>query len=273
MMKTFTQSNNQFKFGSRLLLMGFGFVALFTPDSAFAISSISVTDLSTLTTTSVSSLLQTAALGLDHRDYQPATPLGMMLGVDIGVDVTAISVPTAFTTALSLATGQSSSNLPSVLLVPKLNLHKGLPMGIDLGLTWISVADSSSSSTVAQEIGGEVQYALVNNLAMPAISARLTDSYTTLYFMSTNTWALDVLMSKNLVVIDPYVGVGMKYWSGQLNVPTGVTGLTVSGSSSGFTPHIYAGLPLKLAIIKMTGEVDYNFAGFTTYGLKLSLSF
>jgi hypothetical protein len=37
--------------------------------------------------------------------------------------------------------------------------------------------------------------------------------------------------------------------------------------------HIFGGLSIKLFILKLVGEVDYNFNGALTYGGRVAISF
>jgi hypothetical protein len=217
-------------------------------------------------------LIKTVAIGAGHRPFQSATPLGNTIGLDIGADVVGISVPEEFKTAISLASDTSSSEVPAVIYLPKLNIHKGFPAGINVGFSYISYQEKFKI------IGFDTQWAFLRKPLAPNLAARFTGSYTKMYYIQTRTFGLDLIASKKLAVIDPYLGVGLQYWSGNLSIPAppgtpaGIP-LGVDADASSVSPHLFAGFPLKLVFLKLTGEIDYSFAGITTYGGKVSLSF
>src|SRR4051812_27123245 len=57
---------------------------------------------------------KTVGLGTDHRSYESATPLGNMIGLDLGFSVTIAHVPPDFGKALEAAglSGVSASSIP-----------------------------------------------------------------------------------------------------------------------------------------------------------------
>ncbi len=244
--------------------------ALFLLSSpAWALSSYLPGDLSALTSSGVDSLIKTVAISSDHRAYMPASALGATVGLDVGVEVTAIQLPSDFLSAMAAA-GVTSS-LPTYLALPKLNFHKGLPRGVDLGFSYVGYQNYKI-------YGAEVKWAFLRGgMAKPAVAARLSQSYSSLFFMKTRTSKLDLVASKGFALIfEPYVGAGMQVSSGELDVPIGgTTGLnaSVSGSSSYTAAHYFVGLPINLTLLKLVTEYDYSSAGVKTFGAKVSLSF
>ncbi|HUP56120.1 MAG TPA: hypothetical protein VM598_01620 [Bdellovibrionota bacterium] len=227
-------------------------------------------DLSSVTDPMVNELLKMSAVGTGHRPIQPASALGLAFGLVIGVEVSGVVVTDEFKTALTTATQRPASDVPGVIPVPRISIHKGLPKGFDLGFSWAKYQDMLSLW------GLHAAWNFRPGGAGPALGARMTYSKSKLYFIDTHYLAIDAVASKNLVVIEPYVGTGFQQWGGTLDVPAGgATGLPVgvSGSQSGATAHVFGGIPLKLLFIHITGEIDYSFSGITTYGGKLSLSF
>ena len=107
------------------------------------------------------------------------------------------------------------------------------------------------------------------------MAIRESVSYNHLYFVDTHCYTTDLVASKNLIIIDPYIGIGMQNWSGDLSgtVTTTPLPVTVSGHASGTDFHAFAGVPIKLLILRITAEVERSFAGFTNYGAKLSIGF
>jgi len=242
------------------------------PLRAFAISTITPTDLSGFTDSMVSTLVQTVGIAADHHAYMPASSMGMLLGFDVGVDSTYVAFPAAFAAALAQASGQSSSQVPSGLLLPKLNAHKGLPFGIDVGASFMVLYDSGQS--VFTTYGGELKWTFVRGLALPSVAVRGSYTSNSLYFLNTNTTTVDLVVSKSLILLEPYVGGGMQFWSGSLSVPSSVpqaSGLSLSASGS--NPHFYGGAMLKLALLRLDIEADYSTMNLATLGGKVSIGF
>jgi hypothetical protein len=155
--------------------------------------------------------------------------------------------------------------LPTLPL-PKVSIFKGFGGGVDLGFSFISSGEAFSI------YGGSIQWAFLRKSPVgPHAALRLSAAFSDLSFISTSNYGLDLIVSKKLAIIDPYLGAGFQLWSGSLEVPNFPGGLT--NSNSGFSPHIFVGLPINLLFLKLVGEYDYNFAGVTTYGGKIALSF
>jgi len=227
-----------------------------------------LTDLSSFTQSSVDSIVRTMVVGGSHRAYRPATNLGP-IGFDVGVEFTLITIPDAFKNAMALG-GTDVSTIPGSFPVPKLNVQKGLPWGIDLGASYISLAGTSV-------IGFNAQWRFLNNVALPAVAVRAgyTSFTSSVFPVNSSSFKVDVVASKNLFLIDPYIGAGLELGSGQLNVDTSALGLpgSVSASSSVSSPHFFIGLPLKLGFIQFVGEYDYSVVAGGTYGGKASFAF
>ena len=230
---------------------------------AYALPSYAPTDVSGLTDANVRSLIDTVAIGFDHHAYSPAMPMGIMLGVDVGVDFSVLTLPSEFTNAMK-ASGASSS-LPSVLALPRLNVHKGLPAAIDIGFSYFGYQSNSL-------IGADVKWAFIRgSMISPSVALRVSGNLNRLFFMTTRTYDVDLVISKRVVLIfNPYVGGGLQFINGNINVPPG---LTVSSQESTTTTHVYVGLPIRLGFIKLSPEYDYSAKGISTYGGKFSLSF
>lgn len=231
---------------------------------AFALGTFDPTNLSALADSAVGSLVQTAAIGSSYKAMNSATPLGMLIGLDVGLDVTAISLPSDFQSALSTASGQSLDSVPSLLPLPRLSVHKGLPFGFDLGFEGVSYESKLKA------VGGEVQWAFLRDSGISA-ALRESFSYSKIFFLSTHSYDTQVVVSKNLLLIDPYVGAGLLFWNGDVQG----TGLPVSidGHRSGSNPHFFAGIPVKLFLLRVAAEADYNTAGIHSYGFRIGFGF
>lgn len=254
---------------------GIALVALMMSANAFAIGGNYIpTDLSGLASSDVDSLIKFVGLGASHRDYMPASPQGL-LGVDVGIEVDAISLPSAAISAIQLATG--SSNVPGLVPVAKVNVHKGLPWGLDVGASFMSLSDPQNSSlTLFKSIGASGQYSIFHNMLLGDLAARASYTTTTLFFLATKTENLDFVYSKGFMLLEPYVGAGMQFWSGNINVPVNLGAgqqLNVSANGSGATPHFFVGVPLKLLLLHATAEYNVTTGGGSTYGLKVGVGF
>ena len=98
-----------------------------------------------------------------YKGVTPATALGP-LGLDIGIELTDTSVEHSSLFARAGAGSQSR------LVLPKLHLHKGLPLGFDVGAFVAGAQDVDATL-----YGAELRYALVDDgLAAPAVGLRLS---------------------------------------------------------------------------------------------------
>ena len=229
--------------------------------------------IATLTGDALGDIVKTVAIGADHRAYQPATNLGLILGFDVGVEATMITLPESFQTAFSTAAGLAgASDAPASLLVPRFNVHKGLPFGVDVGVSWFGLMNTNA-------LGVELQWNAISGVAFPALSFR--GSYTTFtsddIFLQTSTLKFDAVLSKNLLIVDPYVGAGIQMGSGSLKLSDSDAAILeaagIENSASVTSPHFFVGVPVKLGFLHFTGEYDYSMSGVTTMGGKLSIGF
>ncbi len=243
-------------------------VALFTT-SSFALPVLNPTTFASLTSSDVNTLLQLVAISADHHAYMPASPLGNLLGIDLGIDLTAINVPSSFISLAQIISAQPAGTVPSLLPFPKLNIHKGLPFGIDVGISYMNIPG------VINSYGGDIKWAPISGGAKPNLAARFSANWNTVWFMSSSTYSLDAMISKGFFILEPYAGVGLQYWNGSLNIPASAVQLPVgiSATASGISPRAFGGLSLKLLILRIVAEADYSFAGLLNYGGKVSISF
>ncbi len=247
-------------------VLSLGFLA--DPRKAHALTEFNPGDLSDLQQTNIDELIKLVALGANHRDYKAARPLGSTIGLDLGIDVTAVVVPNEFKAALALAADTTADQVPSPIPLPRISLHKGLPGGIDIGASYVSYQGLFTN------FGASLQWAfLKKSPVLPNASVRLVGSYAKLYFIQARNFALDALVSKRLAIFEPYIGAGVQYWNGKLDVSSATLPVSLSSSTSGVSPHAFFGLPIKLVFLKFVAEIDYNFSGVTSYGGKVALSF
>jgi hypothetical protein len=142
-------------------------------------------------------------------------------------------------------------NLPGgVLSIGRVGVRKGLPGGLDLGVSYGEALGSR-----VRLVSAEVQYALLHGgLLEPALSIRVTGTRT----VGSGAYGLDqygaeILLSKGFTVLTPYVGAGLTHSRGRLgNLGHGTADLTDNATRA----VAYAGLRLNLLVPKIVVEVE-----------------
>lgn len=134
-----------------------------------------------------------------YKGVTPATPLGLA-GFDVGVEVSATDVKNS---NLFRRAGNGASDY---IVVPKIHLYKGLPFGVDLG-----AFVGGTSEVSASLYGLDLRYAvLTDGIATPAVALRLSGTQTSdIGGLKVTTMAGDVMVSKKLTLVTPYVGAGV----------------------------------------------------------------
>ena len=199
-------------------------------------------------------LSEDLASATSYKALSPGEPLGIT-GFDVGVELTQTTLQYADT--FDAACGGCGAD---DLMIPKIHLHKGLPMGFDVGL--MHATTSSSNVTVT---GFELRYANIEGgITMPAVATRL--SYSKLEgvgSLSLESKGVDVSISKGFVMLTPYAGVGQNW----------VTSSATGFSDEDFTQTKYfVGLNLNLGLLNFDFEVD-NTGGADTMGAKVGFRF
>lgn len=223
---------------------------------------ISFTNVNAFTDAFVLSIVRPIAMEGEFKPYRPATPLGLGLGLDLGADVTLITLPADFLAALAAVGGSLTSPLPVV----RLQLHKGLPFGVDLGFSYFGYGAS------LRFWGLMGQWAF---LTMP-LDVAFRVVYTNMLVAIVNAYStsFEFVVSKGLGPINPYGLVGYQLAGGSLNLG----GLSFPGTVTTPNPSFGGlktalGLELKLFILKIAGEWSTNTQGQNSLGGKVSLSF
>lgn len=213
-------------------------------------------NLSSLTPSEFRTVSEDLGAAFSYKPLAPTLGLGIT-GFDLGLTVTATDISKS-AGALSKA-GASSSSMDT-LLVPKLHLHKGLPLGFD-----VAAFVSSISTINATLVGGELRYALIDGgIALPAVGirgalTRLTGSNT----LSMDTRSVDISISKGFAMLTPYAGVGQVWVNSN---PNGI-GLSNESLSLG---KVFAGANLNFGLFNFALEGDKT-GGTTSWGLKMGL--
>lgn len=194
---------------------------------------------------------------LSYKAVIPAEPLGIT-GFDISLSATATKLENS-----AILQRVSSDDTSSTLVIPKLQLHKGLPFGLDIGAFYSTVPDSN-----IELWGAELRYALLTGgTATPAIALRA--SYTTLEGVNQldlKTTGVDVSISKGLTLFTPYAGLG-KVWV--TSTPVGIAGLVEEDFSKS---KYFAGINLNFGLVNIAVEGDKT-GGTTSYSAKLGWRF
>ena len=234
-------------------------------------------------------LVKSIGLGLDHRPYEPATPLGTFVGLDISAEVTLAQLPKDFAEVMDSAGGAGGGALPfGFIPSPKLHLHKGFTNRLDLGVSGLYYPGFLL-------LGGDAKLAVYMPEEGPTWAIRLGYSYTSLGIITTHTWSPQILLSKKLHFTDPYIGVGYQYTYGtlELDLTEALQGqvpedappeiaeelenydfvLSKDGSGSAFIGFLGLGIKLGPSGVRVSVEASYSTARVNTIGTKVGFNF
>jgi len=133
-----------------------------------------------------------------YKGVTPATPLGT-LGFDVGVEVTETRMEHSRLFALAGA-GDTSR-----VVIPKLHLHKGLPLGFD-----VSAFVAGATDIDARLFGAGVRWTLADDgWVFPAVGVRASATRATgTGDLRVATAAVDLMVSKKFTALTPYLGAG-----------------------------------------------------------------
>lgn len=177
---------------------------------------------------------------LSYKAVTPAAPLGVT-GFDVGVEVTSTQLQ-------SPAFRQVSGNNTTSLIVPKLHVAKGLPMGFDIAGFYSAIPTTNISL-----YGAELRYAILEGgIAQPAVAVR--GSFSKLSGVtgwSLDTKAVDLSISKGFAILTPYAGVG-SVWTNSDATATG-TGLAVESFRKN---KIFLGANANFGLTNLALEYD-----------------
>ena len=217
-------------------------------------------------------LSEEAGAGISFRNVAPAEPLGIT-GFDAGVEISGVQIKDG-SNYWKAAFGEDA---PSVLLLPKVRVRKGLPFGIDIGAMYTYVPDSN-----IKLYGAEISKAILEGgVATPALGIRGT--YTKLVGvddLELQTAGIDASISKGFLFLTPYAGAGAVW------IDSKATGrlqefATTAGSVTGgaplqeekfWQPRYFAGVKISpLPLFSITAEAEYQQRPI--YTLKAALGF
>ena len=193
---------------------------------------------------------------LSYHAQIPAEPLGIT-GFDIGVGVTATRMEHA-----EILQSATSDDADTTLYVPTIRLHKGLPAGFDIGLTYASIPGSNIRYT-----GGELRYAILKGgVASPAIGVRASvTKLSGVDQLAFDTRGVDVSISKGLGFLTPYAGIG-RVW-----IESDPRGTSLSKEEFSLT-KAFVGIGMNFALLNVNLQADRT-GDASSYSLKLGWRF
>lgn len=195
---------------------------------------------------------------LSYKPLIPAEPLGVT-GFDLGLEASATKLanPMVFNAA-------TSSGTVDTLYLPRLHVHKGLPLGLDIGASYAAVPDSN-----VKMWGAELRYAILKGgTATPALAVRV--SYSALEGVNQlklATTGVDLSISKGFALFTPYAGIGMVRVR---STPDASIPLLTEEEFD--LTKLFVGANLNLAVINIAVEGDKT-GDATSYGLKFGWRF
>ncbi len=184
-------------------------------------------------------LITDLGTALSYRAVAPAEPLGWV-GFDVGIEVSRTRMETG---ALDDVTNGSAS---STLYVPKVHLHKGLPLGFDIGAFYSNIPDSN-----IEVMGGELRYAIVDGSTLiPAVAIRGTYSALSgVEHFDLTTMGLELSISKGFAMFTPYAGIGTVRIDGASDL-TNLVGTSV------YETKYFLGLNFNLGLLNFAAETE-----------------
>ena len=173
-----------------------------------------------------------------------AAPLGLV-GFEMYADAT---YEDKFDAQSFNTTAVDGSYTTGFLSVARVGARKGLPGGVDLGLSYGKALDGD-----VKLISAELQYAIFHGgLLSPALSVRVTGTRTvSAAAYELNQYGADLLLSKGFTVLTPYVGAGFVRSQGKLG-----RGALPSFEDTETHAVAFAGIRLNLLLPKLNFEVE-----------------
>jgi hypothetical protein len=188
------------------------------------------------------SLSEDLGAALSYKPVAPGEPLGL-LGFDIGLELTATDLQSS--NVYDRVTGDSTD----YLIVPKLHVHKGLPLRLNVDAFYSTVPDSN-----IELFGGAIGFSLIEGgVAMPALTVRATATKLSgVDGLDLDTKGVELTISKGFAILTPYAGIG---YVDVTSKPTGVAALGLRKESFDLD-KVYAGLNINLGLVNLAFEAD-----------------
>jgi hypothetical protein len=221
-----------------------------------------------LTQSAFKNLSEEAGTALSYKNMSPAEPLGIT-GFDVGLEGSFVSISTGNNNYWEKA---FSNNAPSILVLPKIRVQKGLPFGVDVGAMYSYLPGSN-----IKLFGAEVSYAILEgSIATPALKVRGTyTKLTGVNDLAFQTTGIDASISKGFLLLTPYAGVGMvridSKPQGDLQRLSTLAGSPLNEEKI-WQSRYFVGLKISpLPLFAVTAEAEYSKR--PVYSLKAAISF
>jgi hypothetical protein len=207
------------------------------------------------------SLTKEAGTALAYRNLAPAEPLGIT-GFDIGVEASAMSIDENS----EYWRAAFGNDAPAYLVVSRIRVRKGLPLGIDIGAMYSYVPNSN-----VKLYGAELSKAILDGgAATPALGVRATyTKMTGVDDMGLQTYGVDASISKGILFLTPYAGVGMLWIKSEAK---GYLKAIGRSDVSTTVPRFFGGLKITpFPLFSVTAEAEH--ADKPVYSLKVAIGF
>ena len=185
-------------------------------------------------------------LVISYVPLAPAEPLGT-IGFDLGVEVTAARISSGDPFWKKAVADQSP---PDYIVIPRIHVQKGLPLGIDIGAIFSTVPGSNVTL-----YGGEIKWAMIRGgVIYPAVAVRGT--FTTLTGVDdidATTYSIDASISKGFGPVTPYAGVG-EIW---VSTSENVSGLNLNDVNTGMG-KFFLGTRISMLFVNIVLEADFS---------------
>jgi len=218
-----------------------------------------ITKLDTLPTEGFEKLSKDLVAAFNYKAGAPAEPLGIT-GFDIGV---AVSV-TDLQASAEWQEVLSNSERLGTLTIPKLYVQKGLPFDVDVGAFYFTVPGANLDAW-----GAEVKYAILDGgVAMPAVAVRgAVTKLSAGEQLSVDTRSVDVSISKGILMLTPYAGIGRVWGTSTAEGSAATLGEVKLSQSRNFI-----GVSISPGLINLAVERD-SVGGISSYNIKLGIAF
>lgn len=212
--------------------------------------------LGTLTQSEFRTMSEDLGAALSYKPIAPTEAQGIT-GFDIGVEVSGTDVGKS---AAALRKAGASDSPMDTLMVSKLHVHKGLPLGFDVAAFMGRV-----SAINVNVVGGELRYALLQGgVATPAIGVR--GAFTNMSGanqLALKTRSLDISISKGFAMLTPYAGIGQVWVDSTPEAGS-------LGQESFNMGKVFAGVNFNMGLLNLALEADQT-GKTTSWGAKLGL--
>lgn len=256
----------------------------------FSLGSLGLSANSLISPDVVKSLVGLTGFGLQHRPYEPATPLGVAVGIDFSLEVTLFKIPDSLFTSLSALGAPATSPIPA-LPIAKLHLHKGMGDFVDIGGSIFYLPGNWI-------VGADAKFVFLQGEEGPTYAFRFCYTYVDMnisgsegsFNLTTTTYSPQLVVSRQMDFADPYMGVALEYarggGSGTITVPANLIGPIPAGvtippipydspTETAFGAYAFGGVSLRVPRtgVRVTIEGSYNTAGESTMGTKVGFTF